>query len=307
MRKSWPDAQRSPQHSPQAAAPRRRRTGPDAAERTTRALNLGSPRVRMAESVSEIRKAPEAASMQAPNPEKKPRQRAESKAESKLFMQHRTRLEVVKIGGSLYRASALEGILNALSRKARSTCVVLVPGGGHFADTVRHAQVREGFSDAEAHLRALEAMDEAGAWLGRCLEARGSPPMKFEAEQLKMLSQTATGSGLTTGLWLVSCFGALSRETALPAAWQTTSDTVALWCAQILSADELYLCKAAAPGARSLDALAQAEYVDRQFPTTFSSQPLPCSVLWPGAPEPFLLWPHPAERTQEAPDRTAKL
>ena len=275
-------------------------------EKPSLALNSASHRVRRADPVSEIPRAPESASMQAPNPKQMPQQKPESEPESKLRIQPRTRLEVVKIGGSLYRASALEGILNTLSRKARSTCVVLVPGGGHFADAVRDAQVREGLSDAEAHLRALKAMDEAGAWLGRCLEARGCAPTTLEVDEFQTLAQRAAGPGLPTGLWRVSGFQTLHREPALPVGWQTTSDTVALWCAQNLLADELCLCKSALPETRSLDALAQAEYVDRQFPTKFSSQPLPCSVLWPGAPERIRLWPHTVERAQEEPDRTAK-
>lgn len=277
-------------------------TFPMLPEKPTPAPMPASSRVRTADPVLEMRAAQGAASIRALIPKSNP----ESNPESKPRVQRQTRLQVVKVGGSLYGAPGLKGVLHVLSREACSACVVVVPGGGRFADAVRVAQAREGFSDAEAHLRALQAMDAAGVWLGRRLEARGSSPTVLDVDALETLSRTAADPGLPTGLWLVSGFPALTREPALPVGWQTTSDTIALWCAQKLSAEELCLYKSAAPGTRSLEELAQAEYLDRQFPLTFSAQPLPCSVRWPGASKRVWLWPNSTDRTQEESDRTAK-
>ena len=277
-------------------------TFPMLPEKPTPAPMPASYLVRTADPVLEMRAAQGAASIGALIPKSNP----ESNPESKSRAPRQTRLQVIKVGGSLYGAPALKGVLHALSCEARAACVVVVPGGGRFADAVRVAQTREGFSDAEAHLKALQAMDAAGVWLGRCLEARGSSPTVLDVDALETLSRTAAGPGLPTGLWLVSGFPTLMWEPALPVGWQTTSDTVALWCAQKLLAEELCLYKSAGPGTRSLEELAQAEYLDRQFPLTFAAQPLPCSVVWPGEPEPVWLWPNSTDRTQEESDRTAK-
>ena len=65
---------------------------------------------------------------------------------------------VVKIGGSLSADSRrLRVLLREIADGAHGACIV-VPGGGAYADAVRAAQARDGFDDAEAHRRALDAM-----------------------------------------------------------------------------------------------------------------------------------------------------
>ena len=81
-------------------------------------------------------------------------------------------LTVVKLGGSLAFSDALRPWLDALSQCARH--VVVVPGGGPFADAVRAAQPRMGFDDRAAHHMALSAMEQYGralVGLGRTNEA----------------------------------------------------------------------------------------------------------------------------------------
>ena len=57
---------------------------------------------------------------------------------------------IVKLGGSLVSDAARLGrLLGALADGGEGRCVV-VPGGGPFADAVRQAQGRLGFSDALA-------------------------------------------------------------------------------------------------------------------------------------------------------------
>ena len=81
---------------------------------------------------------------------------------------------VLKLGGSYAFSPFLKNWIDAV--KDCAGCVVLVPGGGPFADAVRAAQPRMGFDDRAAHEMAVLAMDQYGcalAHLGSAFEARG--------------------------------------------------------------------------------------------------------------------------------------
>ena len=56
---------------------------------------------------------------------------------------------VVKVGGSYAFSSALKSWIDAVAACAGR--VVVVPGGGPFAETVRVAQPKMGFDDRAAH------------------------------------------------------------------------------------------------------------------------------------------------------------
>ena len=68
---------------------------------------------------------------------------------------------VVKLGGSLANSEELPRWLDIIAT-AGAGKVVLVPGGGPWADEVREAQKREGFDDRVAHRKALRAMEQYG-------------------------------------------------------------------------------------------------------------------------------------------------
>ena len=70
------------------------------------------------------------------------------------------RRAVVKLGGSTASSAEMDMWISAL---AGSTLpLVIVPGGGPFADQVREAQTRLAFSDMAAHAMAILAMDQFG-------------------------------------------------------------------------------------------------------------------------------------------------
>lgn len=69
---------------------------------------------------------------------------------------------VVKLGGSLAASDRLPDWLRSLAGRSD---LVLVPGGGPFADQVRAMQARWGFDDATAHHLALLAMEQFGRML----------------------------------------------------------------------------------------------------------------------------------------------
>lgn len=196
---------------------------------------------------------------------------------------------VVKIGGSLRQQATLSPWLAALAADC-SRRWLCVPGGGQYADAVREAQVREGFSDAEAHARAMLAMSRyAHDLLG--LEPR--------LAACPSIAACGTPGQRWPRLWcpVQDDVAALSE---LPADWRVSSDSLAFALALRLRAAGLVLLKAAPPPAASVSVLAAAGYVDAWLPTLMSAGPLP--VYWadatmnPPARMDSGLWPPSAQR-----------
>ena len=71
---------------------------------------------------------------------------------------------VVKLGGSLQSFPGLRDWVRLIAEQGGGR-VVLVPGGGQFADAVRAAQRTAGFDDRTAHGMALFAMEQYGLML----------------------------------------------------------------------------------------------------------------------------------------------
>jgi aspartokinase-like uncharacterized kinase len=133
-------------------------------------------------------------------------------------------LTVVKVGGGI-GDDALPGVCAALGGR-RS--LLVVPGGGRFADAVREADRRFGLSDETAHRMAILGMEQFGHLLGDLIPG---------AELCSDLD-TITGRPsvlLPAGLPL-----------DLPASWDVTSDSIAAWVARKAGAGRLVLVKAAA-------------------------------------------------------------
>ncbi|MFG1419813.1 hypothetical protein V5F38_17755 [Xanthobacter sp. V0B-10] len=167
-------------------------------------------------------------------------------------------LLVVKLGGSLLRGAAPRALLGRLSPLPG---LVLVPGGGLFADAVREAQPRLGFGEGAAHRMAILAMEQTA-----CALHDLSPALR-PARTLAGLAAAGTGAAL----WFPAA--ALIGHPDIPESWDVTSDSLALWLARRLSAPRLLLVKAegaavpAPSGTRAGDLAAWSTLglVDRAF------------------------------------------
>lgn len=163
-------------------------------------------------------------------------------------------LRVVKLGGSLHCVPELAHCLDALAGAGGG--IVLVPGGGPFADIVRMVQAQSGISDTAAHHMAMLAMEQYGLML--CDLKPGLVP----AESLENIVRTLR-QGLTP-VWMPS---AMCRHAAdLPQNWSVTSDSLAAWLAIHLSADILTLVKYGQPADTAPIAMAASGWVDTAFP-----------------------------------------
>lgn len=137
---------------------------------------------------------------------------------------------VIKVGGSLSRRpEALRGLMAALEALARPRTLVVVPGGGPFAEAVRRADRRFALGDSPSHWMAILAMDQYAYLLAHL--AGGAALVRGRGE-------VAAGrlNVLAPSSWL-------GRADPLPHSWGVTSDSIAAWVARQLRAKMLVLLK----------------------------------------------------------------
>lgn len=137
---------------------------------------------------------------------------------------------VVKIGGGLLRAEGLEGLRRAageVTEMATRRPVLVVPGGGPFADAVRAVDAQVGLGDDLAHALALRAMDQLGLLLG---------PLLPTPELLtRLVAPRALG--------VVLAAPAFRDRPEVPRSWAVTSDSLAVLAAAAIGAEEAILLK----------------------------------------------------------------
>jgi 5-(aminomethyl)-3-furanmethanol phosphate kinase len=144
-------------------------------------------------------------------------------------MQPQTPL-VVKVGGGLLRDEGLEGLRRACAEVielAATRPVLVVPGGGPFADAVRAVDEQVGLGDAMAHALALRAMDQLGVLLR---------PLLPQAELLDDLA-------VPNSLGLLQAAPAFTGRDGVPESWTVTSDSLAVLAAGAIGGEEAILLK----------------------------------------------------------------
>ena len=162
---------------------------------------------------------------------------------------------VIKIGGSLEAAPGLPALL-ALLADYRHSGIILVPGGGRFADRVRAEQREKSMDDATAHCLAIRAMEHYATVL--C----GMEPRLYPIAKLSEISGARGAS--TVPVWLPADL--LAGEPGIPANWQVTSDSLALWFAAKVKAEALILIKSVPNKTNNATELAASGYLDDYFP-----------------------------------------
>jgi 5-(aminomethyl)-3-furanmethanol phosphate kinase len=140
---------------------------------------------------------------------------------------------VLKIGGSLSRGDGLRSLCETIGRLGERHRLLVVPGGGTFADQVRNAYRRYRLGEAAAHKMAILAMDQYGYVLNHLIPGSCLTPDVTEACD-------AAESG-RTGILLPSL--PVIRADPLPHSWQVTSDTIAAWIAHSVDCRRLFLLK----------------------------------------------------------------
>jgi len=165
-------------------------------------------------------------------------------------------LTVVKLGGSHAAGPYLRQWLAYVG--SLQTPLVLVPGGGPFADTVRLMQSQMGFDDRVAHHLALIAMEQYG--LALC----GLQPGLTVAHSLEEVQEVMSRGQVP--VWAPVQMARAASE--LPPSWDLTSDSLAAWLAASVGAAHLVLVKHVGFSSGMIDVLELVAQgvVDRMFP-----------------------------------------
>ena len=167
---------------------------------------------------------------------------------------------VIKLGGSLLGAPELLRWLELLVKFGDGK-VVIVPGGGLFANSVREAQQISNASDEVAHQLALLAMDQFGLLL-----AGMNPGLVTASSELELAERGWQHRGI---VWLPSKMAL--ADTNIPQNWQVTSDSLSAWLANKLGAEQLILVKSKSlityqeEAPSKLQHLVDDELIDSQF------------------------------------------
>jgi len=148
---------------------------------------------------------------------------------------------VVKIGGSLLGSPELERWLNIFVKFGNGN-IVIVPGGGIFANAVRQAQKLSKISDACAHKLAVLAMDQFGLLL-----ASLNPLLATASSELEIAERTWQHRAI---VWLPSKM--VLADDSIPKSWDVTSDSLAAWLAEKLDVQHLILLKSEKPSETEL-------------------------------------------------------
>ena len=158
-----------------------------------------------------------------------------------LYTQSRTVHTVVKIGGGLLaHDGCLDAVLTTIADMARDEPLLIVPGGGPFADAVRDQDDRLTLADDAAHWMAVLGMEQYAHLI--VSRMRGAVLVSDAAGML-----TAINAGRIP---VLAPYAWLRREDPLPHSWQVTSDSIAAWIATTIAARRLVLVKPPGSGQR---------------------------------------------------------
>jgi aspartokinase-like uncharacterized kinase len=141
---------------------------------------------------------------------------------------------LVKLGGSTLADPALfDAIVQVIGLSSRRRRLLVVPGGGPFADTVRETDRRFRLSDDAAHWMAVLAMDQAAHLVAERLTG-GVVVSEFRE------CRVVLGRDQVPVLAPSRC---LQEADPFPHSWDVTGDSIAAWAAGSVGAGHLVLIK----------------------------------------------------------------
>ena len=159
---------------------------------------------------------------------------------------------VIKLGGSLYGNVLLKEWVSCLASIDNYT-IIIVPGGGPFADQVRNASKDWDIDNVTSHNMAVLAMQQY-AYLISSLNS------KITA----LTSIDILNDNYNTYIW--HPYLDVINKCEYPKSWKVTSDSIALWLAKEISAQQLILVKSANIDGMSNAKIIHSDIVDKNFP-----------------------------------------
>ena len=154
-------------------------------------------------------------------------------------------LTVIKIGGGILGIpGAFERVTRAVAAASKRARLVVFPGGGPFADTVRDLDGKLGLTPSSAHWMAILGMDQYAHVLA------GQIPGAEIVDGSAGIAEVHERGGvpvLAPHRWLKSA-------DELPHTWSVTSDSLAAYIAALLGAHRLVVIKPQEGGMELMDA-----------------------------------------------------
>jgi aspartokinase-like uncharacterized kinase len=201
---------------------------------------------------------------------------------------------VIKVGGSLAEdPERLRALCAKLGEFAKKYAIVVVPGGGRFADVVRDFDKRFTLSGEIVHRMAVLGMDQFGLLLSQIIPNSCATYLLSDARQLSEIG--------VVPVFLPSRL--MFREDPLENSWDVTSDSISAYVASRLHAAKVVLvtdvdgvftedpkrhADAVLIGrlsAEELLKLKQRTSVDRYLPKLLLESPIDCYVVNGNYPE----------------------
>ena len=162
---------------------------------------------------------------------------------------------VIKLGGSLLSSGSLREWLSIIVEHGAGK-LVIVPGGGIFADQVRDAQKKLKFDDKAAHQMALLAMEQFAHLLKSYAPDLGLSDSIEGIQKAISLNQVP--------VWLP--FKMINSCQDVSANWDLTSDSLALCLAEQLNTEHVMLLKPLSSNNLNARQLSESGMVDKDFP-----------------------------------------
>lgn len=140
---------------------------------------------------------------------------------------------VIKVGGSLGQSRKLADLMARLSELGRRFKILIIPGGGAFADVIRDYDRQFGLDRDASHWMAILAMDQYGHLISSLIP---------DSELVHGLSDArkVSASGRVP---VLLTYNLLFQADALPRSWNVTADSIAAWVAGLAGARQLILLK----------------------------------------------------------------
>lgn len=140
---------------------------------------------------------------------------------------------LLKVGGSLYSQGTLRATAAHWAALTGEHRLLLLPGGGPFADQVRAADARLGLTESAAHWMAVLAMEQYAYLLADIIPG---------AVLVRTL-EDAEAAGADGHAAVLAPSTLLLNEDPLPHDWQVTSDSIAAWLVGYAGIELLVLLK----------------------------------------------------------------
>lgn len=194
---------------------------------------------------------------------------------------------VIKVGGSLSGSRLiLRKLFEELAAVSKNHKLLVIPGGGPFADMVRRIYRKFKISDNVAHWMAILAMDQMGFFFS-----------DFHPN-IRVVDKIEEASKISRGLIPVLTPSRIMFDSdPLPHTWDVTSDSIAAYIAHITGTKKIFILTdvdgvftsnpKSSPDAELIPRISAEELADKKmctsvdkiFPSLVSRYGLECLVL----------------------------